>query len=631
MGLFRCHGSGFNAPPSISSRTLRYLKDDGRLISERTRTRQVMKRLTLILMLFLQSLCWAQTADRVLDDILEEEWQQLQQERPLLAIYLGEKSSRIWPDNSRQARLRRRQHYAEVLSKLQEIEEAQLSPSQRVNRRLFQQQLEWQLASYDHKLDLFTMNQREGIHTLATLSSSIDFRTIEDLERWVKRLETFGDFTEAEISVLKEAMEEGRVQPRVITERMIELVAVQPELHAEPGKSPFYRPFSEADLALTQDPLFDHLARRARKAIKEEVRPAFQKLEVFMKGPYRSASPEKIGLGNLPGGSQAYQFLIQRYTTLDLSAEEIHQIGLREVARLRKEMKKITEEVGYQGTLEQFFDHLRSDKVHYTDNPQELLKRYRAFCKTVDGKMPNLFQTLPRKPYGVEAIPDYIAPATTTAYYLPGAGHLSGTYYVNLYKPETRALFEIPALSLHESVPGHHHQIALAQEMPDLPAFRRESAGFGDYTVFVEGWALYAESLGEEMGLYDDPYDLFGRYTYEMWRAIRLVLDTGIHTKGWSREKAIDYFLQNSPRSKLDVTNEVDRYISWPGQALAYKMGELELQKQRRRAEEELGSGFDIRTFHDAVLRQGAVPLDQLENQVTDYIESRKLDLSKAR
>ena len=235
--------------------------------------------------------------------------------------------------------------------------------------------------------------------------------------------------------------------------------------------------------------------------------------------------------------------------------------------------------------------------------------------------MPKFFKTLPRKPYGVEPIPEYIAPETTTAYYLPGAGDLAGTYSVNLYQPETRALFEIPALSLHESVPGHHHQIALAQELPNLPAFRRESAGFGDYTVFVEGWALYAESLGEEMGLYEDPYDRFGRYTYEMWRAIRLVLDTGIHAKGWNREQSIEYFLNNSPRSELDIINEVDRYIAWPGQALAYKMGELEIKRLRRKAEEALGDKFDIRTFHDAVLRQGAVPLDQLERQIAEFVD----------
>ncbi len=288
-------------------------------------------------------------------------------------------------------------------------------------------------------------------------------------------------------------------------------------------------------------------------------------------------------------------------------------------------MEAIRHEVAFDGTLEQFFEHLRTAPEQYVQDPAELLQRYRAFCKQVDGQMPRFFKTLPRKPYGVEPIPDYIAPATTTAYYMPGAGELSGTYCVNLYQPETRALFEIPSLSLHESVPGHHHQIALAAEIPELPDFRRYSDGFGDYTVFVEGWALYAESLGEEMGLYRTPYERFGQLTYEVWRAIRLVVDTGIHSKGWTREEAITYFLENSPRSRLDVTNEVDRYIAWPGQALAYKMGELKITELRRWAEAELGTEFDLREFHDAVLLQGAVPLEQLEDQVKEYVLKSKL------
>ena len=577
--------------------------------------------LALCLLLVVSPTVAESEGDETLDKLMEREWKRLAAEQPLLAIYLGEPSESLWPENSLEQRRKRFHHYGEVIEELNKLSPQSLSPSQQINRRLFRQQLEWQRAYVDHNLDFMSMNQREGLHTLARLSSSIDFREMEDYRRWVERLESFQRYAAAEQAFLLEAIRLNRVHPKIIAQRILKQVKAQPRLHEVPEKSPFYQPFRQADSKLRENAQFKDLALRARGAIKNQVGPAYSEFAHFLETHYLPAAPEQVGLGRLPGGQKAYQFLIGRYTTTKLSAEEIHQLGLREVARIRKLMEEIKAEVGFEGSLEQFFDHLRTAPEHYLKDPQELLRRYRSFCKRVDGQMPKFFKTLPRKPYGVEPIPEYIAPETTTAYYLPGAGDLAGTYSVNLYQPETRALFEIPALSLHESVPGHHHQIALAQELPNLPAFRRESAGFGDYTVFVEGWALYAESLGEEMGLYEDPYDRFGRYTYEMWRAIRLVLDTGIHAKGWSREQSIEYFLNNSPRSELDITNEVDRYIAWPGQALAYKMGELEIKRLRIKAEEALGDRFDIRTFHDAVLRQGAVPLDQLERQIAEFID----------
>ena len=417
------------------------------------------------------------------------------------------------------------------------------------------------------------------------------------------------------------------MHPRIIVERILELVELQVELAQKPAESAYLQPFRDASPTLRRDPEFAAVQARAEAAVKDVIGPAFTSLAAYLKGPYMAAAPEKVGIGQLPGGDEAYRFLIARYTTTDKTAAEIHALGLSEVARIRKQMEAIKAEVGFTGSLEEFFQRLRQDPSHYVKDPDELLRRYRSFCKQVDGQMPNFFKTLPRKPYGVEPIPDYIAPATTTAYYSPGAGFLAGTYCVNLYKPETRALFEIPALSMHESVPGHHHQIALAGELPELPDFRRYSDGFGDYTVFVEGWALYAESLGTEMGLYKNPYERFGKCTFEIWRAIRLVVDTGIHSKGWTRQQAIDYFLANSPRSELDVTNEVDRYIAWPGQALAYKMGELKITELRRYAQKELGDQFDLREFHDAVLLQGAVPLEQLHAQVEEYVRNAKLSV----
>ncbi len=586
---------------------------------------RVFRGLLLLLWLGLGIGVTAQTQGERLERIMLREWDALMEESPGLAIYLGAPAKKLWGDSSAPARERTDQRYRRAIEELENLDESQLTPSQRVNRRLFVQQLRWQVERHRLDLDLFTMNQRDGLHTAATMLDSLTFTTPSDLEQWVRRLESFGELTDREIDVLKEAVERGRVHPRIITERLLELVRVQVELARDPAESAFLSPFRTAGFELRKAPEFSRLERRAQVALTQVVGPAFSRLADYLAGPYLKASPREAGLGRLPGGQEAYAFLIKRYTTTDKMAEEIHKIGLSEVARIRARMEAIRQEVGFQGTLEEFFDHLRVAPEHYVQDRQELLRRYRSFCKEVDGQMPRFFKTLPRKPYGVQPIPDYIAPATTTAYYMPGAGTLAGTYCVNLYQPETRALFEIPSLSMHESVPGHHHQIALAAELPDLPDFRRFSDGFGDYTVFVEGWALYAESLGKEMGLYRTPYERFGQLTYEIWRAIRLVLDTGIHSKGWSREQAITYFLANSPRSELDVTNEVDRYIAWPGQALAYKMGELKITELRRWASEELGSKFDLREFHDAVLLQGAVPLDQLEDQVEEYVAKAKL------
>lgn len=567
----------------------------------------------------------AQSQGETFEQILQREWSTLMQESPGLAIYLGQPTDRLWGDSSFAARQKASLRYQKAIRELDALDEKALTPTQRLNRELFRQQLQWQVDRHHHALDLFTMNQREGLHTAATMVDSLNFRRWEDLELWVRRLEAFSALTDREIGVLKEAVARKKVHPRIITERLLQQVQEQVRLAKLPEESAFLSPFRQATPELKRRPEFSVLQKRAETALADEIGPAFARLADFLAGPYLQASPAQVGLGRLPGGTQAYAFLIRRYTTTEKSADEIHQLGLSEVARIRAKMEAVREEVGFSGSLEQFFQHLRTSPEHYVKDPSELLRRYRSFCKEVDGQLPRFFRTLPRKPYGVEPIPDYIAPATTTAYYMPGAGSLSGTYCVNLFQPETRALFEIPSLSLHESVPGHHLQIALAAELPELPDFRRYSDGFGDYTVFVEGWALYAESLGEEMGLYRTPYERFGQLTYEIWRAIRLVLDTGIHHKGWSREQAIAYFLANSPRSELDVTNEVDRYIAWPGQALAYKMGELKITELRQWAASELGGKFDLREFHDAVLGQGAVPLNQLEVQVCDYVAKAKL------
>ena len=312
---------------------------------------------------------------------------------------------------------------------------------------------------------------------------------------------------------------------------------------------------------------------------------------------------------------------MKKYTTTDLTPEDVHEIGLREVARLRKEMEAIVHDVQFPGTFAEFLTDLRTNPKFYYDDPRDLLKAYREVGNKVNPQLSKLFGKLPRTSYHVDAIPMNMAPDTTTAYYRPPSadGRRGGTYFVNLYKPEVRPKYEVEVLSLHESVPGHHLQIALAMEMEDLPKFRR----YGGYTAFVEGWALYSERLGEDLGLYSDPYSKFGQLTYEMWSAVRLVIDTGMHYFRWDRQRAIDYFAANTAKTLHDIENEVDRYIAWPGQAVAYKIGELKITELRRRAEQKLGEQFDLRVFHDTVLAHGAVTLDVLESNVDQWIEER--------
>jgi prolyl oligopeptidase len=392
---------------------------------------------------------------------------------------------------------------------------------------------------------------------------------------------------------------------------------IKRQIVEEPSTSLFYKPFKSFPPEIEQSDR-DRLQREAEAAIREKIVPAYRKFLGFFEREYFPACLKDVGASRLPRGQDFYSFLARKHTTTKLSPHEIHEIGLSEVKRIRNEMEQIKQQVGFTGSLTEFFEHLRTAPQFYFTDPGDLMNAYVAFGKRVDPELPKVFKKLPRIRYGIESIPAHMAPDTTTAYYRPPSadGSRPGTYFVNLYKPETRPKYEIAALSLHEAMPGHHLQIALATELNDFPEFRKHT----HFTAFIEGWGLYSESLGHEMGLYDDPYSKFGQLTYEMWRAVRLVVDTGIHSKEWSRMQAIDYFKANAAKSELDITNEIDRYIAWPGQALAYKIGELKIKELRQRAEKKLGSQFDLRDFHDVVLRNGAVPLDVLERLVDDWL-----------
>ena len=355
--------------------------------------------------------------------------------------------------------------------------------------------------------------------------------------------------------------------------------------------------------------------------IINKIIPAYQELNTFLKDEYLPQSRDSIGLDGVPNGKEWYEYVARYHTTTNLTPDEIHDIGLNEVKRIRSEMEQIIKDLEWEGDFKSFLNYLRTSPRFYYDNGEDLLNAYLIMAKKIDPLLPKIFKVFPRAPYGVIPIPEESAPFTTTAYYNGPAKGRPGYFYANLYKPESRPKYEIPVLTVHEAVPGHHFQISLAQELENVPTFRK----YLSFTAFVEGWGLYSEELGEFMGIYDDPYDKFGQLTYDMWRAIRLVVDTGMHYKGWSRDDAINLFIENTAKSKLDIENEVDRYIAWPGQALAYKIGQLKILELRQKAERELGDKYDIKDFHHEILKRGSVPLDILEGYINDWI-SETLD-----
>ena len=418
---------------------------------------------------------------------------------------------------------------------------------------------------------------------------------------------------------MQEGVKAGNLPPRVLMQRVPAQIAAQ--VVEDPTQSAFYKPFLKFPDSIAQADRH-RLQAEAKRIIAADVVPAYRSLQTYFNEEYLPKTRDSIAATELPDGKAYYDFLARYYTTTDLTAEQIHVIGLKEVARLRAEMEKVKAQTGFKGTLGEFFTYLRTDPRFFHKTPDELLTAYRALSKRIDPELVKVFRTIPRMPYGVRPIPDNIAPDTTTAYYQPGAtdGSRAGFYYVNLYKPEVRPTWEMVPLSLHEAVPGHHFQFARGMEMPDAPMFRKTAY----FVAYGEGWGLYAEQLGTEMGLYEDPYDRFGQLTYEMWRAVRLVVDTGIHAKGWTREQAIAYFKDNAAKTDQDIINEIDRYIGTPGQALAYKIGQMKISELRAKAEKALGPKFDLREYNDAVLETGSVPLEALEKHIDAWIAAKK-------
>lgn len=559
-------------------------------------------------------------SNAALQKLFDDEWEYGLRESPTFASHLGDKRyNDRWPDVSPEAIARRQAHQRELLERLQQFAPGQLSPSDRLNHRLFRWQAELDVEGQPFGWHLVPINQREGIQDEGSLGDSLSFDAVKDYEDWLLRIERFPVYMDQTIGLLREGLKRGILQPQIVVNRVPQQIRRQ--IVEDPEQSLFYKPFRTfpKDLAEAER---TRLQTAARAAISQHIVPAYQKLLTFFEDDYLPGSLKDVGVWQVPQGGPLYSFAARQFTTTSLTPDQIHEIGLQEVSRIRAGMETIRQQVGFQGTLPEFFEHLRTAPEFRFEKPQDLLQAYQAFCKRVDPLLTRVFRKLPRIPYGVEAIPEHMAPDTTTAYYRPPAadGTRAGTYFVNLYQVETRPKYEIAALSLHEAVPGHHLQIALATEMEHVPTFRR----FTGFTAYVEGWALYSESLGDELGVYDDPYSKFGQLTYEMWRAVRLVVDTGIHHKHWSRDRAITFFRDNAAKSEQDIVNEIDRYISWPGQALAYKIGELKIRELRRKCQAELGDRFDLREFHDVVLRNGAVPLSVLEELVDEWLAEQK-------
>jgi uncharacterized protein (DUF885 family) len=559
------------------------------------------------------------SAAKELHQLFESEWERGLRENPVAASFQGDRRyDDRWPDLSSEALARSHAGDREVLATLAGLPDDRLDAGDRLNRDLFARQYRGELDSYEWGLRFLPITQRRGVQSAHELAQVLPFKTAHDFELWIARLNGLDTYVDQTIDLMREGMRRGLVQPRIIMERVPAQIAKQ--VVTDPTASPFYAPFDKmpASIPATEQ---ERLRAAARQAIEQEVVPAYRRLQTFFNEQYLPASRNTVGIWDTPGGTDWYQKRVRWFTTTELTADQIHEIGLAEVARIRGEMQKVIERVGFKGSFEEFLHFLRTDPQFRYRDPEQLLQAYLAMSKRVDPLLPQYFGRLPRMPYGVRPIPMESAPDTTTAYYQPPSmdGRRAGYYYVNLYKPEERPTYEIPVLTIHEAVPGHHLQIALAQELGEQPKFRRDF----EATAFVEGWALYSESLGEEMGFYDDPYAKFGQLTYEMWRAVRLVVDTGLHQKRWSRELAIEFFKANAAKSELDIVNEVDRYISWPGQALAYKIGELRIKELRAKATQELGAKFDLREFHDGVLGSGAVPLDVLEANVAAW-QARK-------
>ncbi len=554
--------------------------------------------------------------------LVEREWSWRLQEFPLLATRVGvrEFDDRL-AEESPTAYERRAQATRQFLEELQGIPKENLSSARQVDYEMFREQLEDRLAAHRFGEHLMPLNSDSGFHTeYALLPKAVQLESARDYEHYLARLRQVPKRLQENLDLLARGLERGLTPPRVtltgIEGSLDRLITEDPEKH------PLYEPFQSVPSRFSTEKR-EEWRRQARELLLEEILPTYRRVASFLLETYLPRCRETLSVQALPAGKDYYDFLIRRFTTLPLEAREIHELGKREVAAIRAAMDQVRAEVGFSGTHEAFLDFLRKDPQFYARSPEELLNRARVIAKKMDGRLPAFFRRLPRQPYGVMAVPESLAPKYTAGRYAPSPLQSTepGWYWVNTYALERRPLYNLVALTLHEAVPGHHLQHALAEEAEHILPFRR----YVYLSAFGEGWGLYSEWLGLEAGLYETPYERFGLLGYQAWRAARLVVDTGIHAFGWTREQALDFLAQNTTLPLHEVTTEVDRYISWPGQALSYYIGYLEIRKLRNQAELALGERFDLRSFHDVVLEEGSVPLPVLRQRVEAWIAAERM------
>ncbi|HEU4881967.1 MAG TPA: DUF885 domain-containing protein [Longimicrobium sp.] len=559
----------------------------------------------------------AQTPAERLRQLFADDWELTLRESPTFATSMGDRRFNALLDPAGPEDVQRRtEENRRFLARLRAIPRDSLSAADRVNYDIYGRQVGLAVEEVELGLHLMPITNREGFHTwFPELPQQVPLNNTEDYENYIARLRAFRPWVGQYVALMREGIRTGMVLPSVSLNGIES--SLQPHIVADPTQSLLWAPFKEFPAGVPESDRA-RLAAAGREAVEQSVVPGYRDFLEFIQREYAPAARRGIGASELPNGRAFYAQRVRNYTTLDVTPDQVHETGLREVARIRAQMDSLMRATGFTGTLPEFIQFLRTDPRFYVTTGEALMERTSLVLKRMDGELPRLFGRLPRMPYGIKPIPDYIAPRTTTAYYSrpAGDGTRAGTYWVNLYDLRSRPTYEIEALSFHEAVPGHHMQLALQQELEDIPNFRR----FGSFTAFVEGWALYAEQLGYDVGFYTDPYSRFGQLTYEMWRACRLVVDTGMHWKGWTRQQAIDYMSENSALTMLNITNEVDRYIAWPGQALAYKTGQMKISELRAEAQRALGPRFDLRRFHDVVLGSGAVPLTVLEANVRAWI-----------